>query len=147
MKYFKYGCRDSPTGSCAFDDGSCQYCGRLNRQGALKKYWSDVRAGRREPPQRDKSKVSRTLSIALDGTFGPDRGKRLVITVRMDGRIEIRPERTTRTETIHVLDLYRYAIRCRVNQVVLARARDRKAKKAERLAKARQERAEKRLFS
>lgn len=118
----------------------------MTRQEALRQYWSDVRAGRRDPPQRDKSKVSRTLSIALDGTFGPDRGKRLVITVRMDGRIEIRPERTTRTETIHVLDLYRYAIRCRANQAVLARARDRKAKKAERLAKARQERAERRLF-
>ncbi len=109
----------------------------MTRQEALRQYWSDVRAGRREAPQRDKSKISRTLSIALDGTFGPDRGKRLVVTIRMDGRIEIRPERTTRTETMHLLDLYRYAIRCRVNQAVLARARERKANKAERLARAR----------
>lgn len=117
----------------------------MTRQDALAQYWQDVRAGRREPPKRDASKVSRTVSVALDGTFGPDRGKRLVVTIRMDGRIEIRPERTTRTETIHVLDVYRYAIRCRVNSVVLAKARERKAKKADRLAQQRQERAEQRL--
>lgn len=49
-------------------------------------------------------------------------------------------------EKIAVLDVYRYAIRCRVGRELLEKARDRKAKKAERLARARQERAEKRLF-
>lgn len=119
----------------------------MTRQEALRQYWQDVRAGRREAPKRDAGKVSRTVSVALDGTFGPDRGRRLVVTIRMDGRIEIRPERTTRTETIHVADVYRYALRCRANQAVLALARERKAKKAERFAKVRQERVEKKLFA
>ncbi len=118
----------------------------MTKADALKQYWADVRAGRREPPQRDKTRVVRAVAVELDGTFGPDRGRRLVVTVHLDGRIEIRPERTTRSETVHVLDVYRFAIRCRVNQVTLAKARDRKARKAERLAKARQERAERRLF-
>ena len=119
----------------------------MTKADALKQYWADVRAGRREPPQRDKTRVVRAVAVELDGTFGPDRGRRLVVTVHMDGRIEIRPERTKRSETVHVLDVYRYAIRCRANSALLARARDRKAKKAQRLATQRQERAERRLFT
>lgn len=119
----------------------------MTRQEALRQYWADVRAGRREPPKRtNDGTVTRTLSIALDGTFGPDRGKRLVVTLRPDGRLEIRPERTQRMETVHILDVYRFAIRCRANRAVLERARERKTKKAERLARLRQERAERRLY-
>lgn len=89
-------------------------------------------------------RISRTI---LDGSFGPDREKRIVVTLHPDGRIELRPERSRRPETIHLIDVYRYAVRCRVNQSVLAKARERKAKKAERLAAARQQRAERRLFA
>lgn len=39
-----------------------------------------------------------------------------------------------------------YAMRCRVNRVVLEKARNRKSKKAQRLASLRQARAERRLF-
>lgn len=120
----------------------------IKQREGLERYWADVRAGRREKPMRKSDgTVRRTLSVALDGQFGPDRGKRLVVTLKADGLLEIRPERTQRTETVHILDVYRFAIRCRVNLSVLERARQRKAKKAERLARQRQERAEKRLFA
>lgn len=90
--------------------------------------------------------VTRRSDTALDGSFGPDRNKRIVVTLHPGGRIELRPERTRRPETIHLLDVYRYALRCRVGREQLEKARERKAKKAERLARQRQERAEKRLF-
>lgn len=97
--------------------------------------------------------IHRVTSATLDGSFGPDRNKRVVVTlVPGDGRgipdtIQLRPQRTRRAETIAVMDVYRYALRCRVNLLILAKARERKSKKAERLARARQDRAEKRLFT
>lgn len=50
-------------------------------------------------------------------------------------------ERTRRSETIDLVDVYRFAMRCRVGRGQLEKARERKAKKAERLARLRQERA------
>jgi len=92
-------------------------------------------------------KVTRRVTQAqLDGSFGPDRNKRIVVTLHPDGRLELRPERTRRSESIHILDAYRYAMQCRVNAVVREKARERKAKKAVRLAQQRQARAEKRLL-
>ena len=90
--------------------------------------------------------VRRISSERLHGTFGPDRNKRIAVTLHPDGRLEFRPERTRRAETLHILDAYRYALRCRVNREVLERARKKKDAKAKRLAALRQERAEKRLF-
>lgn len=84
--------------------------------------------------------VRRVTNTALDGSFGPDRNKRIVITIipgngqGTGDRLELRPERTRRAEAITVADCYRYALRCRVNSEVLAKARERKAKKARRLA-------------
>lgn len=99
------------------------------------------------------SKVKRLTVKPLDGTFGPDRGRRIVLSyVPGDGNgiadvLELRPHGTRRRETIAVIDVYRYAIRCRVGRELLERARAKKAKKAERLALQRQERAERRLFA
>lgn len=97
--------------------------------------------------------VRRVTSATLDGSFGPDRNRKVIITlVPGNGRdipdtIQLRPQRTRRAETIAVMDVYRFALRARVNLLTLAKARERKSKKAERLARARQERAEKRLFT
>jgi len=90
--------------------------------------------------------VRRLSQSRLDGSFGPDREKRIVITLHPDGRLELRPECSRRPETLHLLDAYRYAVRCRVNYAILERARKKKDAKATRLARLRQERAEKRLF-
>jgi len=51
--------------------------------------------------------ISRKSSVALDGTFGKVRHRRVVITLHPNGLILLRPERTRRAETIHLLDVYR----------------------------------------
>ena len=91
--------------------------------------------------------ISRKSSVALDSTFGKDRDRRVVITLHPNGLISLRPERTRRVETIHLLDVYRYAMRCRVSKQLLEKTRERKAKKAERLARARLDRAAKRKIA
>ena len=101
-----------------------------------------------------KSKVTRVTSGTLDRSFGLDREKPIVLRfVPGDGGsipdiLELKPlrARSHRCERIAVIDVYRYALRCRVNREVLEKAREKKAKKAERLARQRQERAEKKLF-
>lgn len=98
-----------------------------------------------------KKPVSRRINGALDGSFGPDSDKRIVVTLlpgdgaKIHDLLELRPERTRRAERIAVIDVYRYAIRCRVNRELLERARNRKAKHAAELAARRLASAEKRL--
>jgi len=95
--------------------------------------------------------VRRVSSGSLDGSFGTDRNKRIVISlIPGDGKdipdlIELRPHGTRRAERIAVLDVYRYAMRCRVNNALLVKAREAKSRKATRLASQRQARAEARL--
>ena len=112
----------------------------------LKKYWADVRAGLVPAPVRKRGgELRRTVAARLDGSFGPDRGKRIVVTLHPDGRLELRPERTRRGEVIALVDAYRWAVQCRVNAGTRAKREARKAKHAERLAAQRQARAEQRL--
>ncbi len=97
--------------------------------------------------------LARVSNSKLDGSYGPDRNKRLTVTlIPGDGEtvpdlISLKPFKTRRAERVALVDVYRYALRCRVNLETLTRARERKAAKASRLARARQERAERRLFS
>lgn len=86
----------------------------------------------------------RTLN-PLGHAFGGDHDKRLVVTAHPMDLIGIRPERTARELTIAARDLYRYLLQCAANMANLERARARKAAKAERLARERNRRAEKRL--
>lgn len=100
--------------------------------------------------------LSRKTGTELGGNFGPDRGKRLVVTL-IPGRpgdggrepipdlIEVRPIGTRRGERIAVMDVYQFALRCRVNRDLLTRAREAKARKAERQAADRARRAERKL--
>lgn len=88
-----------------------------------------------------KKPVSRLTATHLDGSFGPDRNKRIVVSIIPgDGKsipdlLELRPERTRRAERITVADVYRYAMRCRVNLTVLEKARARKIKRQEQRVK------------
>lgn len=96
------------------------------------------------------SPVKRVTVAPLDGSYGPDRGRRVVVSFipGKDGvpdRLELRPLGTRRAESLAVVDVYRYALRCRVGRDMLEKAREKKARKAVRLAQARQARAEKRL--
>ena len=98
-----------------------------------------------------KKPVRRVTTSALDGTFGPDRRKRIVITLipgngaDVPDTLELRPERTKRPERIAVLDVYRFAMRCRVNCQLLTKARERKAKKEAARERARIARADRKL--
>lgn len=80
--------------------------------------------------------VVRKTATVLDGCFGPDRGKAIVVRlIPGDGKeipdlLELRPERTRRAEAITVADVYRFAMRCRINRELLERARAKKESKA-----------------
>jgi len=91
--------------------------------------------------------VSRRSDSRLDGSFGPDRDKRIVVTLHPDGRIELRPERTRRAEVVHLVDVYRWAVRCRADQLARTKRAEKKARHDQRLADQRQRRAERRLFT
>lgn len=74
---------------------------------------------------------------ALDGTFGPDRGRALVVTLVPGGSapdlIELKPagRRGGATKRVALQDIYSYAIRCEVNRSRMERLRLAKEKKAE----------------
>lgn len=75
----------------------------------------------------------RRTNAALDGSFGQDRHKRLVVTLLpgtgdVPDLLELRPEGTRRREVIAICDIYRLAIRARVNLANLERARAKKVK-------------------
>lgn len=64
------------------------------------------------------SPVKRVSVEPLDGSFGPDRGRRIVVAFvpgwpGIADRLELRPLGTRRPESLAVVDLYRYALRCR----------------------------------
>jgi len=94
--------------------------------------------------------ITRRLNTALDGHFCSDAGNVLVVRLipghgEVPDLIELRPAKTRRPERIALVDVYRLAIRARVNIALLTKARARKEAKATRLAQERQRRAEKRL--
>ena len=62
-------------------------------------------------------------------------------------RLELRPLGTRRAESVTVLDVYRWALRCRACRQDLERARAAKARIAQRLADRRQAAAERRLVA
>jgi hypothetical protein len=97
------------------------------------------------------SKVRRMTVGQLPGYFGPDSGRRIIITIvpgqgTVPDMLVLRPFRTRRPESVSVIDVYRYALQCRANLEFLEKAREKKARKAARLASQRQERAERKLF-
>ncbi len=95
------------------------------------------------------NKPVRRMSNAPAATFGPDRGKRLVVTITPNPSgdlLSLRPEKTQRTETVALSDVYRWAIQCRVNAVSMAKLREKKAKKAAAKAEAKWKRSLKRDY-
>lgn len=99
--------------------------------------------------------VRRIARETLGAQFGPDRNRRLVITIvpgdgdKVPDMLLLKPLGTgsKRTERIAVIDCYRLAMRARVNLAVLEKARSTKAAQALK-REARQIKAtERRLFS
>lgn len=95
--------------------------------------------------------ISRKTNTKLDGSFGPDRDKHIVVKlVPGDGKeipdlLELRPIRTQRVERVAVMDVYRWAMRCRVNRELLEKARARKEVKAQQRASRRLDAQERRF--
>lgn len=91
--------------------------------------------------------VRRETRQPLDGSFCRDRGRVLVVMLEPGDVLTLWPKGTRAKESIRLADVYRYAASCRANRAQLERARQRKAKKAARLAAARIARAERQLFA
>jgi hypothetical protein len=92
------------------------------------------------------SPVTAVTREVLGAASLADSERRLVVSLEAGDLISIRPLGTRRVYRITAKDVFHYVLRCEANRLTLERARDRKAKKADRLARQRQERAEKRLF-
>lgn len=74
--------------------------------------------------------VKRETIGTLDGSFGCDRGKNLIAIMSVGDVLVIKPKRSQRQETISLFDVYRYAIRCRVNKEHMEKMRNKKQAKA-----------------
>lgn len=88
--------------------------------------------------------VRRQTLGTLDGSFGQDRNRCLVVTLERGDLISLRPAKTRRAESISLFDLYRIAIRTRVNRELLEKNRAKIAKNKERKAMAAWKRSVKR---
>lgn len=93
--------------------------------------------------------VSRVTVSKLAQNHGTDKGKPLVVSLLDGDLIGFKPARASnaRTKTARVIDIYEWIIRSECVNKTMAKLRDKKARKATRLAALRQERAEKRLFA
>jgi len=95
--------------------------------------------------------VSRVTNTPLGTSFGCDRNRRVVVKIipgnghSIPDLIELRPQGTRRAELVAIVDVYAFAMRRRVNTQLLAKARERKAKKAQQREQRSIERAERRL--
>lgn len=67
----------------------------------------------------------------LGGSFGPDKERRLILTMGEKDMVYMRPERTSvkRTVGIRAVDLYRHILMCVANSAQLEKARATKARK------------------
>lgn len=85
----------------------------------------------------------------LDGSFGCERGKALIVSLEAGDLITLRPvkARADRAVRISAFDVYRWAIQAMARARGREKAKIKREKKAMRLANARQRRAEKKLIA
>lgn len=81
-----------------------------------------------------KKPVTRRTNFALDGSYGKDKRKTLAVelvpgTDQIADLITLRPYGTRRSESIALVDVYRLALRARINRELLEKARAKKVKK------------------
>lgn len=48
----------------------------------------------------------------LDGNFGPDRGRKLIVELAPGDVINLRPKGTRQRVSVRIADVYRYALKC-----------------------------------
>ena len=81
----------------------------------------------------------------LDGSFGLDRGRKIIVSLEAGDLIVLRAARTQRPYRLKAHDVYRWAIHCAANRAALEKARQRKARKAELRASQQIARADRKL--
>jgi len=81
--------------------------------------------------------VRRITRGALDRFHGCDAGRRLVASLEPGDVLTLRPLGTRRPESVSLLDVYTWAIKCRVNAERLEQARERKQQLADARARRR----------
>lgn len=81
----------------------------------------------------------------LDGSFGVDRGRKLIVSLEAGDVIVLRAARTKRAYTIKASDVYRWAIKCAANRATLEKARSKKVQRANRLESQRIARADRKM--
>jgi|GEM_PF-3239870 len=91
------------------------------------------------------SSVSRQTKNELSGSYGLDKGRKLIVTLREGDIIAFRPAGTRREATATAHDLYAAVIRWQANRVALEKARERKQQKADARINARIARADAKL--
>jgi hypothetical protein len=83
-----------------------------------------------------KKPITRVAQTELDGHYGADRGRRIVVTLipaaNGDDMVELRPQGTRRPKRAKLIDIYSYLLRCEVNVSKMEKLRARK--EAKRLA-------------
>lgn len=106
-----------------------------------------VRDGKGEIVEMTDSPVCAVTKETLGGAFLADSDRKLVVSLEAGDLVCVRPSQTRRVYRVTAKDLFHWLLRNEANRLTLEKARDRKTKKAERLARQRQERAERRLFA
>lgn len=82
---------------------------------------------------------------ALDGSFGCDRGRKLVVSLEAGDVISIRAAKTQRSYSAKACDVYRWLIHCRASAAAAVKAKERKERKKLRLESQAVARADRKL--
>ncbi len=84
------------------------------------------------------NKTVRRVSLSrLSASHGRDRNRRIVVSIipgnggNIPDLIQLKPERLRQSRSIALEDLWVYLIKCEANMKVMARLREKKAKKEE----------------
>ena len=89
--------------------------------------------------------VTRITRNELDGTFGRDRGRKLVVSLQSIDRLCLRPMGTRQVVDAPLAEIYRWMLMRRATRHQLEKARERKAVKQQQRARRSLDRAEQRL--
>lgn len=75
------------------------------------------------------AEVSRVTRGVLDGQFGRDKRRKLVVTLRDGDLLELRPQGTRQASRLSLFDIYRMMLRHEANVRQLEKARKRKTQR------------------
>lgn len=84
---------------------------------------------------------------ALGSNYGPDEGRKLIVSLEAGDLICFRPAATRRTYRVVASDVFAWIIRSEANRIAREKALDKKNRRLARLAALRIKRNEKKLFS